>query len=229
MDAEPGRCRRTDGKKWRCRLAVLTDKKYCERHIHRGRLRSRKPVEVNKTISKPNTMTSISSLKATPNLEVSAKTSAGNYNKVGIKNQSFKIKKHSSRENARVSLELTFSPKSVLQSGNGCGTSHNGHNSAHAVAESERCKRTDGKKWRCSKGSLPGQKYCVQHMHRGAKKVNKSQKSNTGLSFSVGVSYDELGDDGNRSNDSSSSSDDNGSDPNVVTISSSSEATTISM
>ncbi|KAL3825371.1 hypothetical protein ACJIZ3_021400 [Penstemon smallii] len=43
---EPGRCRRTDGKKWRCSKEAYTDSKYCERHMHRGRNRSRKPVEI---------------------------------------------------------------------------------------------------------------------------------------------------------------------------------------
>ncbi|KAJ0075514.1 hypothetical protein Patl1_33647 [Pistacia atlantica] len=44
-DPEPGRCRRTDGKKWRCSKEANPDSKYCERHMHRGRNRSRKPVE----------------------------------------------------------------------------------------------------------------------------------------------------------------------------------------
>ncbi|XP_074281599.1 growth-regulating factor 2-like isoform X2 [Silene latifolia] len=44
-DAEPGRCRRTDGKKWRCSRDVAPNSKYCERHMHRGRPRSRKHVE----------------------------------------------------------------------------------------------------------------------------------------------------------------------------------------
>ena len=45
VDPEPGRCRRTDGKKWRCAKEAAPDSKYCERHMHRGRNRSRKPVE----------------------------------------------------------------------------------------------------------------------------------------------------------------------------------------
>ncbi|KAF8380402.1 hypothetical protein HHK36_027888 [Tetracentron sinense] len=36
MEPEPGRCRRTDGKKWRCTKDVVPDQKYCERHMHRG-------------------------------------------------------------------------------------------------------------------------------------------------------------------------------------------------
>ncbi|XP_047323253.1 growth-regulating factor 2-like [Impatiens glandulifera] len=44
-DPEPGRCRRTDGKKWRCAKDAVPDQKYCERHMNRGRHRSRKPVE----------------------------------------------------------------------------------------------------------------------------------------------------------------------------------------
>ncbi|CAL5046657.1 unnamed protein product [Urochloa decumbens] len=44
-DPEPGRCRRTDGKKWRCSREAHGESKYCEKHIHRGKSRSRKPVE----------------------------------------------------------------------------------------------------------------------------------------------------------------------------------------
>eukprot|EP00249_Psilotum_nudum_P024930 c29323_g5_i9 orf=764-2788(+) len=49
-DPEPGRCRRTDGKKWRCSQDVVPGQKYCERHMHRGRHRSRRPNE-NQTAS----------------------------------------------------------------------------------------------------------------------------------------------------------------------------------
>lgn len=45
VEDEPTRCRRTDGKKWRCSNTVLPFEKYCERHMHRGRKRSRKLVE----------------------------------------------------------------------------------------------------------------------------------------------------------------------------------------
>ncbi|KAF9601476.1 hypothetical protein IFM89_020243 [Coptis chinensis] len=45
IDPEPGRCRRTDGKKWRCSRDAVIDGRYCERHLNRGRQRSRKPVE----------------------------------------------------------------------------------------------------------------------------------------------------------------------------------------
>ncbi|KAM4090250.1 hypothetical protein ACJW30_09G046400 [Castanea mollissima] len=59
MDPEPGRCRRTDGKKWRCSRDVVAGQKYCERHVHRGRNRSRKPVEI------PTPMTSVTSSSPT--------------------------------------------------------------------------------------------------------------------------------------------------------------------
>ncbi|WVZ10090.1 hypothetical protein V8G54_014620 [Vigna mungo] len=45
IDPEPGRCRRTDGKKWRCSRDAHPDSKYCDRHMIRRRYRSRKPVE----------------------------------------------------------------------------------------------------------------------------------------------------------------------------------------
>ncbi|CAO2839382.1 unnamed protein product [Amaranthus hypochondriacus] len=65
MDPEPGRCRRTDGKKWRCSRDVVAGHKYCERHMHRGRNRSRKPVEfpaasVSVAVSADNSLVSSS-------------------------------------------------------------------------------------------------------------------------------------------------------------------------
>lgn len=54
-DTEPWRCKRTDGKKWRCTREALQDSKYCERHIHRGKKRgSRKPVEFPSSSCRPD-------------------------------------------------------------------------------------------------------------------------------------------------------------------------------
>ncbi|KAL9258384.1 Growth-regulating factor 8-like protein [Drosera capensis] len=66
-DPEPWRCRRTDGKKWRCSRDVAPDQKYCERHTHKGRpSRSRKPVESpsKKTESHPYTINAFSTITA---------------------------------------------------------------------------------------------------------------------------------------------------------------------
>ncbi|XP_022732754.1 growth-regulating factor 10-like [Durio zibethinus] len=57
LDPEPGRCRRTDGKKWRCSKEAVPDHKYCEKHMHRGRQRSRKPAEASQAT---NTDTNLS-------------------------------------------------------------------------------------------------------------------------------------------------------------------------
>ncbi|KAI7743049.1 hypothetical protein M8C21_019954 [Ambrosia artemisiifolia] len=51
-DPEPWRCRRTDGKKWRCAKDVAPDQRYCERHARKTKSRSRKPVET--TYAKDN-------------------------------------------------------------------------------------------------------------------------------------------------------------------------------
>ncbi|KAI3756852.1 hypothetical protein L1987_56675 [Smallanthus sonchifolius] len=65
--------------------------------------------------------------------------------------------------------------------GQGCGASSNDHK----IGQSERCTRTDGKKWRCKIDALLGLKYCMQHLHRGVKKVENGEKSNPCLSFSI--------------------------------------------
>ncbi|CAN0877964.1 Growth-regulating factor 5 [Linum grandiflorum] len=57
-DPEPGRCRRTDGKKWRCAKEAYPDSKYCERHMHRGKNRSRSKPVVD-VISSSNSYTNV--------------------------------------------------------------------------------------------------------------------------------------------------------------------------
>ncbi|XWS25483.1 hypothetical protein CRYUN_Cryun27aG0071800 [Craigia yunnanensis] len=64
-DPEPGRCRRTDGKKWRCSRDAVADQKYCERHMNRGRHRSRKPVEGQSGRSAAATTATITKLMPT--------------------------------------------------------------------------------------------------------------------------------------------------------------------
>ncbi|XP_010501463.1 PREDICTED: growth-regulating factor 5-like [Camelina sativa] len=59
-DPEPGRCRRTDGKKWRCSREAYPDSKYCEKHMHRGRNRARKSIDQNQTTTTPLTSPSLS-------------------------------------------------------------------------------------------------------------------------------------------------------------------------
>ncbi|GAB4835051.1 hypothetical protein Ancab_033319 [Ancistrocladus abbreviatus] len=69
-DPEPWRCKRTDGKKWRCSRDVAPDQKYCERHSHKGRpSRSRKPVE--SLLHSPNNTTTTTSATTTGTTAVS--------------------------------------------------------------------------------------------------------------------------------------------------------------
>ncbi|KGN66287.1 growth-regulating factor 4 [Cucumis sativus] len=91
IDPEPGRCRRTDGKKWRCSKEAYPDSKYCERHMHRGKNRSRKPVDVlkttatndinhlsNPTFSSLNSNSSLLSYRPFPAHQISSTPNNGN-------------------------------------------------------------------------------------------------------------------------------------------------------
>ncbi|KAJ3680069.1 hypothetical protein LUZ60_016347 [Juncus effusus] len=118
MEPEPGRCRRTDGKKWRCSREVVAGQKYCERHVHRGRGRSRKPVEATGHVaaSSPYVNNSPRSLAAPPKeygaingarqLSVSAQAGGGVQFLAGGSN--------SSSANSVSPPRLAFSPTSVL-------------------------------------------------------------------------------------------------------------------
>ncbi|XVF52761.1 hypothetical protein PTKIN_Ptkin05aG0044400 [Pterospermum kingtungense] len=94
IDPEPGRCRRTDGKKWRCSKEAVPNHKYCERHMHRGRQRSRKLVEASQS-------TAATSSRTNTNLSISLQVDSSS----------------SSSSNLSSSF-LGFSPKSVLGGGN---------------------------------------------------------------------------------------------------------------
>ncbi|KAG5584137.1 hypothetical protein H5410_044571 [Solanum commersonii] len=72
MDPEPGRCRRTDGKKWRCSRDVVSGHKYCERHVHRGKNRSRKPVEIPTTTASRGCIAATSSRGGSEVLKVNS-------------------------------------------------------------------------------------------------------------------------------------------------------------
>lgn len=94
-DPEPGRCRRTDGKKWRCTRDAVVDQKYCERHINRGRHRSRKPVEGqngNSVVSVAATSSIASTTKSVPMVSSSSvsMTCGGATDSFNIGNQRFK-------------------------------------------------------------------------------------------------------------------------------------------
>ncbi|KAG5061635.1 hypothetical protein JHK87_002664 [Glycine soja] len=80
VDPEPGRCRRTDGKKWRCSKEAYPDSKYCERHMHRGRNRSRKPVE-SQTMTQSSS--NVSSLTVTAG---SSSSATGNFHNLTTTN-----------------------------------------------------------------------------------------------------------------------------------------------
>ncbi|XP_059662131.1 growth-regulating factor 8 [Cornus florida] len=71
-DPEPWRCRRTDGKKWRCSRDVAPDQKYCERHAHKSRPRSRKLVESQPHNTTTSSTTTTTNLKARPLINLQA-------------------------------------------------------------------------------------------------------------------------------------------------------------
>eukprot|EP00257_Ricinus_communis_P024289 XP_015584460.1 growth-regulating factor 9 isoform X1 [Ricinus communis] len=262
MDPDSGRCRRTDGKKWRCKKIVVTGQKYCERHMHRGRHRSRKPVEASQvvaaseatslnnstkisenssTISTPASLSNhVNSATRTTNVDTKIMTAnttltAKDVGCVNAKetmitstvltdstigtatmgtnksssNGSRKIngiddKKGNCGNNANLKnltdrgnngkniinassatpQGMNFSPKSVLQV-EGCSSAC--FCRSDAELETGRCRRTDGKKWRCRRDVVPNEKYCKMHMHRGAKKRREGLQSLAHLNATTNI------------------------------------------
>ncbi|GMI66908.1 hypothetical protein HRI_000360100 [Hibiscus trionum] len=231
VDPEPGRCRRTDGKKWRCSKNVIPDEKYCLQHMHRGCRRSRKPVETSQTALHDSALSKIpiklsgdsknlsapvssqymnqSSCNASPSHETPASNNVcSNRNSIyanattsstvitATKNADTKDSKRiknatNTSEMCQEKLSVSdcsifnrscksvnkvivannisptvgFSPTSVLQGNSSTRVYKN-----EIELEPGRCRRTDGKRWRCSRDVITDQKYCARHMHRGARK-----------------------------------------------------------
>ncbi|XP_059312861.1 growth-regulating factor 9 isoform X1 [Lycium ferocissimum] len=225
-DPEPGRCRRTDGKKWRCKRDVIPGQKYCEQHMHRGR-RSRKPVEaseyVMKSDDKSNTSKRIKPYASsddpgskcaptTSKISCLSSSTRNNQNNsiedssaiprfISSSNIGEKQDKHMTcnRKDTTTCLRIPsffagnnadsmkidsnrISPCKTNQSKNyedarnygGLvpinGISAESDQQHTTETEGQRCRRSDGKKWRCSRNVVPRQKYCEIHMHRGAKR-----------------------------------------------------------
>ncbi|KAJ4833234.1 hypothetical protein Tsubulata_028209 [Turnera subulata] len=78
-DPEPGRCRRTDGKKWRCSKEAYPDSKYCEKHMHRGRNRSRKPVELTSAAVTPTALSISRNLSTAASTTTTTSPSTSSY------------------------------------------------------------------------------------------------------------------------------------------------------
>ncbi|EFH56440.1 At2g45480/F4L23.1 [Arabidopsis lyrata subsp. lyrata] len=269
VEPEPTRCRRTDGKKWRCRNRVLLYEKYCERHMHRGRKRSRKLVESSYEVASSSTkhdntcgldrnndsqsvlrgtisgssnaqVVTIASLPSAracddvirPSLVISESTNKsvsycdrsrrnmeiscddfistkesslcvrvvplqGDENLPSVQkffpevsDNSLEAAKFSSNRkndiiarsrewknmnvvNGGLFSSIHFSPDTVLQERGVFRLQR-----VDTDNEPGRCRRTDGKKWRCSKDALSGQKYCDKHMHRGIKKKHPVDTTN---------------------------------------------------
>ncbi|EHA8590897.1 growth-regulating factor 6-like [Cocos nucifera] len=153
-DPEPGRCRRTDGKKWRCSRDAVADQKYCERHMNRGRHRSRKPVE-GQTGHAAKVMPIIAPAPTAP-----AVSGSGSSNSFTMAQQQMND----------VKPRITHSSPPQFD---------------RVDPEPGRCRRTDGKKWRCSRDAVADQKYCERHMNRGRHRSRKPVEGQTGHAAKV--------------------------------------------
>ncbi|XVF27050.1 hypothetical protein REPUB_Repub14bG0072900 [Reevesia pubescens] len=132
-DPEPGRCRRTDGKKWRCSKQAYPDSKYCERHMHRGRNRSRKPVEVNSTTTTTSTLSpSFSSIDR--NLSISTSSSSYSFSPLSSPMASEIFTHHN--PNQTTNLNPFFSHSSTSTRSPGSSLSFQNNTSPHHFLDS---------------------------------------------------------------------------------------------
>ncbi|MCD7454085.1 hypothetical protein HAX54_023446 [Datura stramonium] len=242
MDPEPGRCRRTDGKKWRCKRDLIPGQKYCGQHMHRGR-RSRKPVEasimksddasiipkrtklyastddsgsncapastktaslssttrndqnnsIEDSFAKPSPTNSCNSNgKQDNNMTCNRKNATTCQRTPSFINGHAECRMTSERSNNADSKKIDFNFISSSKTNHNQNTedaaNYDGGAPVYGISaksdlqhatesEQQRCRRSDGKKWRCSRNVVPHQKYCEIHMHRGAKRKRVASDS----------------------------------------------------
>ncbi|KAL6569412.1 hypothetical protein OROMI_013926 [Orobanche minor] len=176
MDPEPDRCRRTDGRKWRCSKNAVPDQKYCDGHMHRGRRRgSRKRVEPYPSNGISVDSLSFSSQNHPIQCRPGTKHNRAECKESSVENSNNRRKIGGWNDGTVNDIYLGIIPpgfdssvKSVLH----CGAGKVWLGSENITGNTpQRCRRTDGKKWQCSREALPNQKYCPLHMHRGARRV----------------------------------------------------------
>ncbi|KAK4795217.1 hypothetical protein SAY86_013211 [Trapa natans] len=220
------RCRRTDGKKWRCNKNVVPHHKYCERHVNRGQQRCRRPLEISRiaspsqrrTMSRMNDdirqakvdislglglNTDISSdvnsrnksslgdkdgYGASAAIAPSGSSSAGNQDRGYVGYRPILPKNGLDRNNDVIRMNvfprLEHWPSFILQGqANRPWPKSKG---VEFIPDPWRCRRTDGKKWQCSRTALPDQKYCERHIHRGSKRPSEATRPFGGSVINVG-------------------------------------------
>ncbi|XP_010943630.1 growth-regulating factor 4 isoform X2 [Elaeis guineensis] len=110
LDPEPGRCRRTDGKKWRCSKDAYPDSKYCERHMHRGRNRSRKPVESQTLSQSQSSSSTVTSLA--PSGSSASRSGSGSFQSIPLHSISGGSNLQGSYPGGTISSQLHMDPHS---------------------------------------------------------------------------------------------------------------------
>ncbi len=139
-DLEPGRCRRTDGKKWRCGRDVVPDQKYCEKHVHRGRQRPRRNAvklgpraAAAATVSFPSATSSSSGAVATAahvsagstnveSIRTSSTTSGGGTSGSSCFSLSSCLQQQQQRPSSNLSVEILLQSHSSPSPGSGGGS-----------------------------------------------------------------------------------------------------------
>eukprot|EP00261_Vitis_vinifera_P023983 XP_010656126.2 PREDICTED: growth-regulating factor 1 isoform X2 [Vitis vinifera] len=149
VDPEPGRCRRTDGKKWRCAKEAYPDSKYCERHMHRGRNRSRKPVEVMTPSKTPPTVTTPTATMAAnpppPISSITVNSSNPTSYSLALETQNHHTHRHPSCYNTHLHLPFLYPHSSSSRPpgfGGGVELSPQ-HNTTHLLLDSGSYSQTD--------------------------------------------------------------------------------------
>ena len=168
------RCRRTDGKRWRCMQPCVAGHNYCAKHVH---VKSRKQ-------SASASVGAASAARQTAN----APTGKAGEQAPSTANSAGRSKRSRSDSEARSGETETDaggsafnggSPRTVLKRSGAKATATSKARSASpcSTIEACRCRRTDGKNWRCSKDAVPGHNFCEKHLAHMARSHAKRRRS----------------------------------------------------
>lgn len=177
------RCKRTDGRDWRCKRRVVDGKSFCEAHLYRGQ--KKRPSSPNPN---PNS-NSNSDSKPTPRLRIrvrvkpepvdDAPAPVSVPSSVPVPDhlrchrndgRSWRCKRQVVEGQMFCEMHCPQKRPRMLEE------RENGTGSPSPVPENRRCARNNGKDWRCKREALEGHSFCEIHLNRTKNKDKVKEK-----------------------------------------------------
>ncbi|KAK8954102.1 Growth-regulating factor 10 [Platanthera zijinensis] len=152
------RCRRSDGRQWRCPQPAKPGLSFCEHHYHQVRRNQ----ESTKNANNPR-----------------FKQTNEQNTKVTEPRPMRRQRGRRQRQKAEASAKEPAMRTQRMQGEGDMETAEPAGTRDLPIPDSLRCQRSDGRKWRCYQPVMPGLRFCEHHMRRNQGKRQNSKLAST--------------------------------------------------